>query len=267
MSENIYLKLTDEFNAGRLRAILSGGQAVVLHRLALMSKDGDWILREDEECMAHILSVLEAYGAVYRFGAPLDIRWLSGGWSAHFEFRSAGVRVRTDFVTRPPRLPSSRLPGLWREQEHRHPPFLDIADLIETKKTNREKDYVVIGELARLTESIEEKLKYSRSARELTELAGEHPGLFAKMKKQRPILASAEDGLEALETALDAERRQSIHANEYRLSLYLTAAETWGRAWAGVSHTMEGKSLIEAHRYMVESAQRLLPTAIAGGLP
>ena len=31
----------------RVRAILAGGQAVVLHRLALMSKDGDWILREE----------------------------------------------------------------------------------------------------------------------------------------------------------------------------------------------------------------------------
>lgn len=40
---NIYLQLTKQFNDGRLRAILAGGQAVVLHRLAMMSKDGDWI--------------------------------------------------------------------------------------------------------------------------------------------------------------------------------------------------------------------------------
>ena len=37
---NIYLRFTQQFNHGRLRAILSGGQAVVLHRLAMMSKDG-----------------------------------------------------------------------------------------------------------------------------------------------------------------------------------------------------------------------------------
>jgi len=34
---------------GRLRAILASGQAVVLYRLAIMSKDGDWILREETE--------------------------------------------------------------------------------------------------------------------------------------------------------------------------------------------------------------------------
>lgn len=32
--------------------------------------------------MEHILSVLEGYGARYRFGAPLDVRWL-----AMIEFR------------------------------------------------------------------------------------------------------------------------------------------------------------------------------------
>jgi hypothetical protein len=48
---NPYLELTEEFNRGRLRALLSSGQAVVVHRLAIMSKDGDWILREDSEAV------------------------------------------------------------------------------------------------------------------------------------------------------------------------------------------------------------------------
>jgi hypothetical protein len=44
-------------------------------------EDGDWILREDEEALGHILGVLEAHGALYRYGAPLDLRWLTHGWS------------------------------------------------------------------------------------------------------------------------------------------------------------------------------------------
>ncbi len=51
---NIYLELTQKFNSGRLRAILGGGQAVVLHRLAIMSKDADWILREDQDTTDHV---------------------------------------------------------------------------------------------------------------------------------------------------------------------------------------------------------------------
>ncbi|MBN1674722.1 MAG: hypothetical protein JXR37_27000 [Kiritimatiellae bacterium] len=46
---NVYLELTKRFNAGRLRSIICSGQAAVLHRVAVMSKDGDWILHEDEE--------------------------------------------------------------------------------------------------------------------------------------------------------------------------------------------------------------------------
>jgi hypothetical protein len=94
----------DQFKRGRLRAIISSGHAVVLHRLAIMSEDGDWILREDEETMQHILLTLAKFGARYRFGAPLDTRWVAGGWSAHFEFRYRQLRVRTDFATRPPRV-------------------------------------------------------------------------------------------------------------------------------------------------------------------
>ena len=113
MDRNICQELTEAFNTGRLRAILSSGQAVVMHRLAVMSKDGDWILREDAEALEHVLTVLEQRGAHYRFGAPLDPRWLSGGWSSHFEFRTETLRVRTDFVTRPPRITLSALEALW----------------------------------------------------------------------------------------------------------------------------------------------------------
>ena len=63
---SVYLALTREFNEGALRAILSSGQAVVLHRLAVMSKDGHWILRESEDALAHVLGVLERHGARYR---------------------------------------------------------------------------------------------------------------------------------------------------------------------------------------------------------
>ena len=45
--KNIYLKLIQEFKKNRLRVIIFRGQAVVLHRLAIMSKDGDWIIREN----------------------------------------------------------------------------------------------------------------------------------------------------------------------------------------------------------------------------
>ncbi len=256
---NIYLQLTSQFNANRRRAILSGGQAVVLHRLAMMSKDGDWILREDEETMRHVLMVLGNYGAFYRFGAPLDLRWLAAGWSAHFEFRHDSLRVRADFVTRPPRLTGERLACLWKEQEARALPFLDLADLIETKKTNREKDYAVIGALAAELSDIDQRFQYSRSARELIELAARYPDRAADLMGQRPVLRFVAQGREVLESALDAERRGMMHANESRLMRYMAAADAWAKIWPEVAAEITGKPLAAAHQIIIQRADGVLP--------
>ncbi len=78
---SIYLSLRREFNASLLRTILGSGQAVVVLRLAAASKDADWVLREDQEALDHVLGVLESHSARYRFGAPLDLRWMRGSGS------------------------------------------------------------------------------------------------------------------------------------------------------------------------------------------
>ena len=261
MSGNVYQVLTQAFNAGRLRAILSSGQAVVMHRLAVMSKDGDWILREDSEALEYVLGVLEERGARYRFGAPLDRRWLAGGWSSHFEFREAKLRVRTDFVTRPPRITPTSLQALWvnAEAEAKPVPFTDVITLAELKKTNRERDYAVIGELARLVESPAERLLLSRSARDLIALAQEQPGLLDELVSQRAVLRHVHDGRDSLEVALDAERRELIHANEDRLQSYMDAAQAWLDAWPHIAEEVSDMPLREAHAAIVAHAEGPLP--------
>lgn len=162
---NPYVELTDRFNRGRRRALVSSGQAVVLHRLAIMSKDGDWILREDQDVIDRVLDVLAERGARYRFGAPLDLRWLAGGWSSHFEHSRDGLRLRTDFVTRPPRLSAARLEELWRDADAGGSDVVGLEPLVLMKMTACEKDYAVIGELARRMAGPRVQLQYSRSRR------------------------------------------------------------------------------------------------------
>ena len=100
---NVYFELTREFNRLGPVAVLSSGQAVVYYRLAIMSKDGDGIVRETSEACDRVLSVLSERGAQYRPAAPLDTRWLGGGWSSHFEYRDARERrIRCDFVSTSP---------------------------------------------------------------------------------------------------------------------------------------------------------------------
>jgi len=264
-SENIYIDITRRFNCGRIRTIISSGQAVVLYRIAIMSKDGDWIIREEEEAFEHVLNILEEYGAQYRFGAPLDIRWLRGGWSSHFEFRHENLRVRTDFVSRPPRITSEQLARLWRKNENTEIPVVDLPLLAELKKTNREKDYVILGELARKMASLEEQMLYSRSARDLADMNGRAPGLAQKLSAQRPLLALLGGRVDEIEKALDAERRELIHANERRLARYGEAARGWAEVWPDVQKDIASMPLKEAHRCIVSRAIENLPFVPEGG--
>jgi hypothetical protein len=259
---NIYVDLTDAFNRGRVRAMISSGQAVVLHKLAIMSKDGDWILREDEEATSHVLEVLGSHGATYRFGAPLDVRWLRGGWSSHLEYRQGPLRLRTDFVTRPPRLTPEALVAAWADGERRSPPVIGIRELAELKKTNREKDYAVIGELARRIPDVPSQFLLSRSARDLVRLAETHPDEWTRAGQLRPILLRAADGTEALEAALDAERRELMHANERRLQAYLDAARDWAAIWPEVSRDALRLPLPGAHAVICDRAAGVLPFSV-----
>jgi hypothetical protein len=262
---NVYVDLTNRFNAGRLRAILSSGQAVVLHRLAIMSKDGDWIVKEDDEALEHILRILHQRGARYRFGAPLDKRWLAGGWSSHFEFRQDQLRIRTDFVSRPPRIGAERLARIWIEQGNRVPPFVDLVDLAELKKTNREKDYAVIGELSRRITATEDRVRYSRSAREILDFYRRDPSAVVTILGERGIAHDALQNVESLEAALDAERRRLIHVNEFRLARYAAAAQAWSEIWREVEREIAGVPLPEAHRVVVHRAEGVLPFTLPEG--
>ena len=262
---NPYLELTEAFNQGRRRALVSSGQAVVLHRLAIMSKDGDWILREDDEAAAHVLDVLARRGARYRFGAPLDLRWLAGGWSAHLEYWDSGLRLRTDFLTRPPRLSAADRDRLWREADATGDDVVGLEPLVLMKMTMREKDYAVIGELARRMEDPRRAVLYSRSSRDLLQLARDHPDAFADAVTRRPLLAQVRNGREALDEALDRERRALMRADEVRLQRYRDAASEWAALWPDVARQIVGLPLHEAHRIVTAHAERVLPRTPAEG--
>ena len=231
----------------------------MLHRVAIMSKDGDWILKEDEETMTHILNVLSKYKARYRYCAPLEVRWMGGGWSSHFEFRYKKLRVRTDFFTRPPRISEEELHNLWKEQEGRETPYVNLKHLVEIKKTNREKDYAIIGDLARLMKAPRDQLLYSRSARDLMTIARKHSDLATDLAKIRPVLAKIPEGKEILEKELDAERRELIRMNEKRLETYMKAAVEWSAIWPSVEKEISGRPLMEAHKIITDRADGILP--------
>lgn len=252
---NVYFELTRAFNQAGPTVVLASGQAVVYHRLAIMSKDGDWVIRETADACARVLSVLASHGARYRPGAPLDVRWLAGGWSSHFEFADErGRRVRCDFFSRPPRLGASTRERLFQSGDPLA--VVDIESLIRMKQTQRAKDYAVIGELASRLDPARELL-FTTDPDRLLALAPEHGGHLSRAAVQA-ALSGDRDGVVV---ALARERDAFQERDRRRLAAYTSAAESFIDAFAALSDV--DRTLPDAHHRVVALAEAQLPTAVA----
>lgn len=252
---NVYFDLTREFNAAGATVMLTSGQAVVFYRIAMMSKDGDWILRESAEACRRVLDVLSARGARYRIGAPLDIRWLRGGWSSHLEFLDPRKRrVRCDFLTRPPRCDPETIRRLFAAPENAPGlRVIDLESLIAMKQTQRAKDYVVIAELSRLLPE-ERELECTTDPDRIIALS---PRL-GEGSRRPPVQAARTGGSrEDVVVALAREVNSMQERDRERLVTYEEAARDFVAAVrrSGIADL----PLENAHDRLVALAERLLP--------
>lgn len=251
--QNVYFELTRELNAEGPIAALASGQAVVFYRLAMMSKDGDWILAETPEACRRALAVLGQHGARYRPGAPLDVRWLAGGWSSHFEFfDSKGRRIRCDFLTRPPRVQRDEVAALFAPTPE-ETLVVQVEPLIRMKQTQRAKDYPVIGELARLLPP-EREIELTTDPDRVLALADR----FGEGSRRRAVQAaragrSREEVV--VELAREADRMQA--EDRARLERFRAAAGTYLRELQ--PEYVTELPLPQAHPRLVELAERWLP--------
>ncbi len=260
---NIYFELTAAFNAKQPVVALASGQAVVYYRVAIMSKDGDWVIRETPEACATVLQELDRRGAHYRPGAPLDVRWLSGGWSSHFEFPDDRQRrVRCDFLSRPPRVSQSAVNRIFAQA--RGPSGMIVVDLdalIAMKHTQRAKDYAVIGELARLLPP-EREIDLTTDPDRIVALAA-----TLGRWSQRPVARLAATGADrrAVVLALAEEIDGLQQADRRRMATYEAAAHPYVEECRAAG--IDTLPLREAHDRLAEIAERLLPLAPTPGSP
>jgi hypothetical protein len=252
---NVYFELTREFNRSAPVAALASGQAVVYYRVAIMSKDGDWVIREDAEACAAVLTVLGGRGARYRPSAPLDVRWLAGGWSSHFEFADdRGRRVRCDFVSRPPRVPSGSLARLFDAGGARGDLLVvDPETLVRMKQTQRAKDYPPIGEIARLLPP-EQELAYTTDPDRILALA---PLVEGGSRRPSVEAARATGNRDSVVVALAREIDAMQQRDRARVSRYLTAAGPYLQAFRDAR--LSELPLHDAHAAACALAEQWLP--------
>jgi hypothetical protein len=252
---NVYFDLTEELNAEGPIAVLASGQAVVFYKISIMSKDGDWILRETPEACGRALAILGRHGARYRPGAPLDVRWLAGGWSSHFElFDAERRRIRCDFVSRPPRMTPEEIHGLFGPDQPSQPlRVLAVEPLIRIKQTQRAKDYPVIGELSRRLPP-EREIELTTDPDRILALAPDYGRGSRRAPVRAALTAGARDAV-VVELAREIDRLQQ--EDRARLERYRAASLAYLQEFQAAR--IGDLALPEAHERLRALAEELLP--------
>ena len=200
-----------------------GGQACVFYGAAQFSKDIDFLIlaeRENFDGLHRALEDLQARRiAVPRFSPEV----LTRGHAVHFRCGAPGVEgLRVDVMVKLRDLEGFQ--ELWdrrttlSEDGGSQFHLLSIPDLVNAKKTQREKDWPVIEALveahykAMNENPTPERLEFwfleSRSPDRLVNLCARHPTEAAAFAAKRPLLelASRKD-FAALREELDSEKR------------------------------------------------------------
>jgi hypothetical protein len=200
-----------------------GGQACVFYGAAQFSKDVDLALLASEENFSRLLAALGELNAK-RIAVPrFEPALLARGHAVHFRCQGGDADgLRVDVMTRLRDLPDFEV--LWarrttiRDEDGETFELLSVEDLVQAKKTQREKDWPMIDALveghyrALGNEPTPARVAFwlaeSRTPERLIGLARRFPNEARAQTSRRPLLRLACSGeSEGLREALDAEAR------------------------------------------------------------
>ena len=200
-----------------------GGQACVFYGAAQFSKDVDLVLLASDENFARLLAALGELNAK-RIAVPrFDPGVLARGHAVHFRCQGGDADgLRVDVMTRLRDLAGFEV--LWarratiKDETGETFELLSVEDLVQAKKTQREKDWPMIDALVEghyralggepTPERVEFWLTESRTPERLIGLVQRFRNEARAQTSRRPLLRLAFSGeSEALRTALDAEVR------------------------------------------------------------
>jgi hypothetical protein len=207
--------------AHRVRALLMGGQACVFYGAAEFSRDTDFAILAVAANLARLRRALAELQAEPIAVPPFELKYLRQGHAIHFRCQHPeALRMRVDVMSKMRGL--DLFAKLWRRRTIIELPdgttcdLLSLPDLVQAKKTQRDKDWPMIRRLVEAhyfqhcdrpnPAQVKFWLRELRTPQLLVELAQTHPRLCRQLAPGRPLLASAILGRTAkLEAALLAE--------------------------------------------------------------
>ncbi len=221
MIPNPIRKVLSSMRAHRVRALLMGGQACVFYGAAEFSRDTDFAILADATNLARLRRALAALQAEPIAVPPFALKFLRRGHAIHFRCQHPdALRMRVDVMSKMRGVDA--FPELWRRRTTLQIPggekcdLLSLPDLVQAKKTQRDKDWPMIRRLVEAHYFENQKrpkpaqirfwFQELRTPELLVELARRYPAICQRLIKERPLLAHAHSGESALlEHALLAE--------------------------------------------------------------
>ena len=207
--------------AHRVRALLMGGQACVFYGAAEFSRDTDFAILADAANLARLRQALAELRAENIAVPPFELKYLRRGHAIHFRCQHPeALRMRVDVMSKMRGVDS--FARLWRRRTVIELPdgtkcdLLSLPDLVQAKKTQRDKDWPMIRRLVEAhyfshcakpdAAQIKFWLMEFRTPQLLLEVAQAHASLARRLATRRPLLKHAISGkLARLERALLAE--------------------------------------------------------------
>jgi hypothetical protein len=234
-------KVLSSLRASRVRALLMGGQACVFYGAAEFSRDTDFAILADAANVSRLRRALADLRAEVIAVPSLELRYLRRGHAVHFRCQHPEAwRMRVDVMSTMRGVET--FAKLWRRRTSIELPdgtrcdLLALPDLVQAKKTQRNKDWPMIQRLVEAhffrhrdkptAAHIRFWLRELRTPELLIELARSHSALCRRLVSRRLLLAIAASGaLAELEKAL----RDEETAERERDKLY----------WLPLRHELE----------------------------
>lgn len=256
-TERFYLTLVNTLRARGVTCAITSGMACVSYGIVPTTADCDVLCVPDGA--AQVLQTLGevALGearAQYRgtVGAPMEPRWLSGGWTCHFYWNGPTEQAYLDIFGIPPRGSTA-----WAEEIQGV--YASPHTVAEMKRTQRDRDWPVATSLgARLLERGDLRGWLDIfDADLLTSLIARVP-CPAEVVARRPLLQLALARDSRLKQAVRVEQEFWHELDRQRLAIYQKAVRPYASAVRQAS--LPGDAPLSAqHSLRLRCARELLP--------
>lgn len=200
------LKVLSTFRKQKVRSLLIGGQACIVYGAAEFSRDSDFVVLASPANLRALARALKTLKAAPVYYPELTIAYLLKGHACHFRCGARGVEgLRVDLMAK---LKGCDAFGkLWARRNRVRIPgsgavdIISLEDLVQSKKTQRDKDWLMLSRLVENDIFVNEGsgspakvrwwLAQCRVPETLARLCADHSGPARKASAGRPLLREA----------------------------------------------------------------------------